>query len=229
MLKNEYFINYNRSKSSNLASGINIYEHENKTIEKSFLNFMPKNKLEETIASLKKYITIYIDDKNDLGLSSEDRFLSRFYYLFNIISMNKGGLSDLLNFGAIINTNTFIENYITISLDVKRFRSLNLFETNFCRYNINISLSYDDKSIDTNFNVEMNGDIPNITMNKDLMLFLHKTQKHKVFLDGETKIFLDAVSKSLDDVIMDFYYKLESYTTQFKLSLDSPLKESIYI
>lgn len=229
MLKNEYFINYNRSKSSNLAGNINIYGNENSALEKSFLNFMPKNKLEETITSLKKYLTIHIGNKNDLELSSEDKFLSRFYCLFNLISMDQSNLSDLLNFGAIINTNTNVENYITISLDMKRFRTLNLFETNFWRYNINISFSYDDKSIDTNFNVEMNGDLPNITMNKDLMLFLHKTQKHKVYIDEKNVFFLDAVSKSLDDVIMDFYNRLESYTTQFKLSLDSPLKESIYI
>ena len=37
MLKNEYFINYNRSKSSNFAGNINIDGNENSALEKSFL------------------------------------------------------------------------------------------------------------------------------------------------------------------------------------------------
>lgn len=219
MFKNEYFINYSKSSSSN----------EEPSIEKSFLNFIPKDKLDETLSSLSDYLKLHVGNGEDLELSCEDRFLSRFYCLFKLIAMKQSRLSDILNFGAIVSTSTAAENDITVSLDIKKYRTLNLFEADLCKYNVDLSFSYDDKSYNSSFNVEMKDDKPNMTMSKDLMLFLHRTQKSKVSIDKKKVFFLDVFSMCLDDAIVNFYKKLEFYILQSNLSLDKPLTESIHL
>ena len=228
MLKNEYFINYSKSSSTNFV-GVVTSDGEEPSIEKSFLNFMPKGKLDETLSSLSDYLKLHVGNGKDLELSREDRFLSRFYCLFKLITMEQSKRSDILNFGAIISTGTVVENDVTVSLDIAKYRTLNLFEADLCKYNVDLSFSYDDKSYNSSFNVEMKDDKPNMTMSKDLMLFLHRTQKSKVSIDKKDVFFLDVFSMCLDDVIVNFYKKLEFYTLQSKLSLDKPLTESIYL
>ncbi len=238
MLKNEYFINYSKSSSTNFV-GVVTSDGEEPSIEKSFLNFIPKDKLDETLSSLSDYIKLHVDNEKDMELSCEDRFLSRFYCLFKLITMKQSKLSDILNFGAIMsisssisivpNISTVVVNDVTVSLDIKKYLTLNLFEANLCKYNVDLSFSYDDESYNSSFNVEMKDDKPNMTMCKDLMLFLHRTQKSKVSIDKKNVFFLDVFSMCLDDAIVNFYKKLEFYTQQSKLSLDKPLTESIYL
>ena len=128
MLKNEYFINYSKSSSTNFV-GVVTSDGEEPSIEKSFLNFMPKDKLDETLSSLSDYIKLHVGNGKDLELSCEDRFLSRFYCLFKLITMKQSKLSDILNFGAIMsisssisivpNISTVVVNDVTVSLDIK--------------------------------------------------------------------------------------------------------------
>ena len=128
MLKNEYFINYSKSSSTNFV-GVTTSDGVEPFIEKYFLNFIPKDKLDETLSSLSDYIKLHVDNEKDMELSCEDRFLSRFYCLFKLITMKQSKLSDILNFGAIMsisssisivpNISTVVVNDVTVSLDIK--------------------------------------------------------------------------------------------------------------
>ena len=199
-------------------------------IEKSFLNFIPKDNLDETLSSLSDYLKLHVGNEKDLELSCEDRFLSRFYCLFKFITMKQGKLSDILNFGAIINdTSNVVENDIIVSLDIKSYRALGIFNEDLGKYNVDLSFSYDDKSYKSSFVVEMKEDKPNMAMSVDLMLFLHRTQKGKISIDDKNVFFLDIFSMCLDNTILNFYKRLEFYTLQSKIQLDKPLTESIYI